>query len=64
MSAIIILPNGQIDINKYIDSFTSKNLYKLINGLDYAKVHIELPKFEIEFSEDIKEIMRDLGMEK
>ena len=64
MTALIILPTEGIDINKYINTLsTSTDEYnKIIDGLDYAKVHIQLPKFEVRFSERLNEILNDLGM--
>ena len=64
MSAIIILPSKEIDINKYIDTLSISNdeYSKIINGLNYAKVHLQLPKFELEFSQNLNQILIDLGM--
>ena len=64
MSAIIILPSEGTDINKYINSLSlSSNEYnQIIDGLKYAKVHLQLPKFELEFSQNLNEILKDLGM--
>ena len=65
MSAIIILPSEGTDINKFIDSLSISNdeYTKIIKGLEYAKVHIQLPKFELDFSQNLNEILKDLGME-
>ena len=51
MSAIIILPAKGTDINQYINALSlQKNEYnKIIEGLKYSKVHLQLPKFELEF---------------
>ena len=64
MSAIIILPSKGININKYIDTlYIQNNEYnKIIEGLKYSKVHIQLPKFELEFEENLNQILIDLGM--
>ena len=64
MSAIIILPSEEIDINKYIDTLSiSKDEYsKIIKGLNWAKVHIQLPKFELKYGQILNEILIDLGM--
>ena len=66
MSAIIILPSEKININQYIETISSKKNYlnELINKLDYAKVQIELPKFEIDFSQELNNVIKELGMEK
>ena len=64
MSAIIILPAKGTDINKYINSLSlSNNEYKqIIEGLKYAKVHLQLPKFELKFEQNLNEILKGLGM--
>ena len=64
MSAIIILPAEGNDINKYINSLSisSDEYSKIINGLNRAKVHLQLPKFELEFGHRLNKILKDLGM--
>jgi len=64
MSAIIILPAEGTDINKYIDTLSISNseYKKIIDGLKYSKVHIQLPKFELRFEQKLNEILKDMGM--
>ena len=64
MSAIIILPSKGTDINKFIDSLSisSEEYNKITIGLDYKKVLLQLPKFELEFEENLNKILQDLGM--
>ena len=64
MSALIILPSEGTDINKYIDTLSISNdeYNKIIEGLNYVKVHLQLPKFELEFKEKLNDILIDLGM--
>ena len=64
MSALIILPRENVDINKYIASLnTNENsLSDLISNLKYSKVNLELPKFKLEFSSSLKEALKDMGM--
>jgi serpin B len=64
MSAIIILPAEGIDINTYISTLDdSEQEYNKINaGLKTAKVHLQLPKFEVDFSEELNQVLKDLGM--
>ena len=66
MSAIIILPPENIDINEYIEKklCQESNLNDFINKLEYAKVHLELPKFELEFGEKLNDVIKKLGMKK
>ena len=64
MSALIILPSKENEINNYINTLaTSKDEYKkIIEGLKLSKVHIQLPKFEVNFSDSLKQTLSDLGM--
>ena len=64
MSAIVILPAEGIDINKYIDtlSFSNEEYSKIIEGLSYVKVHLQLPKFELRFKEILNDVLSNLGM--
>lgn len=64
MSAIIILPSDNLNINNYIETLLSngENLYELIYKLKAAKVHLELPKFELDFSLDLNEVLQQMGM--
>ena len=65
MSALIILPRENVDINKYITTLDSENNLKdLLDNLKSAKVNLELPKFELEFSSSLKDVLMDMGMEK
>ena len=65
ITALIILPREDIDINKYVTSLGTNqdSLNDLIKKLKYAKVNLELPKFELEFSNSLKDILSDMGME-
>ena len=64
MSAIILLPSEGTDINKYIDTlFNSNEGFKQINeGLNNAKVHLQLPKFELSCNYSLSGILASLGM--
>ena len=64
MSAIILLPVEGTDINKYIDtlSISNEEYNKIIKGLNYAKVHLQLPKFELRFEETLNDVLINLGM--
>ena len=66
MSALIILPSEQIDINKFIKNKISQETYldNIMNKLDYAKVQLQMPKFEIQFEENLNEVIKKLGMKK
>ena len=64
MSALIILPNYKLDINDFIDIIDKDNeyLYTIIDNFKDSKVYIEIPKFEIEYGESLKELLKDMGV--
>lgn len=64
ISALIILPNKDININEYINILNDDNeyLYTIIDNLKHSKVNLELPKFEIEYKESLKEILKNMGV--
>ena len=65
MTAVIILPQENVDINKYITSLNSEenSINELFSNLRYAKVNLELPKFELRFESSLVEVLKDMGME-
>ena len=66
ISALVILPRKNVDINKYILSLDTEKdtLSNLVSNLESHKVNLELPKFELEFSSSLKEVLQNMGMEK
>ena len=64
MSAIIILPNEKMDINTYINylPMSHDEMNIVLGQLKRKKVHLLLPKFEVEFSDELNQILIDLGM--
>ena len=64
MSALILLPNSNININDFIGILERDNeyIYTIIDNLKYSKVNIEMPKFEINYKESLKNIFMDMGV--
>ena len=64
MSALIILPNKDIDMNNYINNNNVNNdlINKIINGMKSANVKLSLPKFEVGFYSKLKDILKRLKM--
>ena len=64
MSAVIILPNKELDINSWINkvSNTKNNLYSVIKQLSYKRVNLELPKFELRYKVTLNQYLKNLGM--
>ena len=62
LSAIIILPKKEKDINKYIQNFNHEKYNIILNGFRYKEVELKLPKFEIEFEDTLNDYFIKLGM--
>ena len=64
MTAVIILPSEETDINKYIDTlFTSNEEFaQITKGLKNANVHLQLPKFELACNYTLGGVLGSLGM--
>ena len=64
MSALIILPNKDIDINNYINQKKVNDdlIQKVIDGMKSTYVKLSLPKFEVGFYSKLKEVLQRLKM--
>ena len=64
MSALIILPNKDIDINDYINkkNVNDELVKKVVNGMKTTYVKLSLPKFEVGFYSKLKDVLRRLNM--
>ena len=65
MSALILLPNKDIDINNYINLYNVNDdfIQKVIVGMQSTNVKLSLPKFEVGFYSKLKEVLQRLEME-
>ena len=63
-SALIILPKKQLDINEFIELLDKDNdyFYSIINNLKISKVNLRLPKFEIRYSKELKDVLKTMGV--
>ena len=64
MSTLIILPSDRIDISTFISyiPMSHDEFPIVLKQLKRLKVHLQLPKFEVDFSEELNKILIDLGM--
>ena len=62
MSAIIILPNENKNINEFISELNDEKLQRLLKRMAKEKVRLQLPKFELEFSSKLNSALKKLGM--
>ena len=62
LKALIILPKNKGNINNYITNFSSEKYKNIIGKLTNKKVELSLPKFEFDFSAELSQNMKSLGM--
>jgi len=62
MKALIILPTNEYDINKYIQNFSIQDYNNILNSMTEEKFNLILPKFEINFDCELKNVLMKLGM--
>ena len=62
LNALIILPKIEKDINNYLQNFTKEKYDSINKGLKNKKINLSLPKFEIKFEGELKNILISLGM--
>ena len=62
LEALILLPKHQIDINNYISNLTSQKYQIIISKLSKNKVILSMPKFVINFGDELTHYFNSLGM--
>jgi len=62
LSALIILPKKGKNINDYIEYLTLDKYDNIISGLTNQEVNLSLPKFEFDFSTELIQNFKTLGM--
>ena len=62
MSAVVILPNKNTNINDYIDSLDDFKLQKYFKGMTNKIIELYLPKFTLEFSSELNTALQKMGM--
>ena len=62
LSSIIILPKKGKNINDYIEYLTLDKYDNIISGLTNQEVNLSLPKFEFNFSTELIQNFKTLGM--
>ena len=59
---VALLPKDGIDLSQYISSLTGDALHDLLNEPAYTTVYTSIPKFESEYSVEMSEILKAMGM--
>ena len=62
---IIILPNENLDIDHFIKQFNNEMYEEIIEGLNNEEtINLVLPQFEVEFKDDLSNIIKNSGIRK
>ena len=62
LPALIISPKKEKDMNDYIEYLTLDKYNNIIRGLTNQEVQLNLPKFEFDFSNELAQNFKILGM--
>ena len=61
-SFVAMMPYDDISIDEYIGSLDGSKLMSLINNVDNTAVDVWIPKFELEYDAELRDVLRQLGM--
>ena len=59
---VAMLPNEGVSVSEYIASLDGASLNALLSNPQYGTVHTSIPKFETEYSIEMSEILKGMGM--
>ena len=62
LSALIILPKNELDINSYLKGFTDEKYDFILKNLFEQKIFLSMPKFEINYGSELKPFLQALGI--
>ena len=62
MSAVILLPNKDININDFISELSDEKLQRLLKRMYPQKIHLQLPKFKLETKYKLNKVLKTMGM--
>ena len=64
ISAIVILPKEKLNINEFIEILDKDNeyFYSIVNNMEYNRLDLKLPKFEFNYSKNLKELLKKIGV--
>lgn len=59
---VAMLPNEGVSVSEYIASLDGESLNTLLANPQHTTVHTSIPKFETEYSIEMSDILKDMGM--
>ena len=57
-----ILPDSNVSVDEFVGSLTGEKLFKMLQNTETANVVANIPKFEYEYSAELNEMLKSLGM--
>lgn len=57
-----LVPYQGITLEEYVNSLTGEGLYALLSEPNEAKVMVSMPKFQVEFEQELSDILKTMGM--
>lgn len=61
-SFVALMPKDGITLEDYLETLTGEHLTSLLENPTATTVYAALPKFEVEFSTELSDILKDMGM--
>lgn len=59
---VAMLPNEGVSLSEYAESLDGEALYSLLGNPEYIEVSVALPKFAMEYQEEMSDILKGMGM--
>jgi len=59
---VAMLPNEGVSVSEYVDSLTGESLNALLTNTQNTTVYTSMPKFETEYTVEMAEILKGMGM--
>jgi len=59
---VALLPDEGMQIEEYVQSLTGEKLIKLLQNASPSKVATAMPKFSYEYSKNLNDVLKDMGM--
>jgi len=58
-----LLPEDGMSVQEYVGTLTGEKLHSILAGETYAQVDAALPRFETEYSTELADVLKQMGME-
>ena len=63
MSMYIFLPSRESNLNTLLDDLNAESWENAVSQVFEQEVYVQIPKFELEYSIDLSDALKELGME-